>query len=347
MQIFHSHRQSLHSPETFLVRGRRVPSPEGVKRSETLLAALREHGHAVSWHDGTGSDRLMQRLENIHSPRYLEFLRDIHKQWHSLPGASDYVTPNVHPTRGAPHYSAHPVGRAGWHLHDMACPIGPQSYTGIIASAASAELAAGAVIGGAREAYALCRPPGHHAGPEHAGGFCFVNNTALAASMLLERFARVAVVDVDLHHGNGTQEIFYRRGDVWTGSIHADPDRFYPFFWGAGDERGDGAGQDCNLNLPLPVGSGGETFLKALEQLLSELDAYGPDAVIVALGLDAHKNDPLAGMTLETGDFARVGARLGRLPQPCVVIQEGGYPTGALGGNLLAFLQQFMNNRRD
>jgi acetoin utilization deacetylase AcuC-like enzyme len=346
MDIYYSPRQANHSPDTFLVRGRPVPSPESTERADRLLAALQDAGLDVTQHPGDGSARLLQRLETVHRPRYLEFLHTIHERWQTLPNASDTVLPNVHPTGGGHHYPAHPVGQAGWHLHDMACPIGLHSFEGIFASAASAEMAAEAVLDGAREAYALCRPPGHHAGPESAGGFCFVNNSALAASILRERFARVAVVDVDLHHGNGTQDIFYRRDDVWTGSVHADPDQFYPFFWGSADERGEDAGAGCNLNVPLPVGSGGDAFMQGLEHLLEAFEAYHAEAVVIALGLDAHKDDPLAGMTLETADFARIAERLARLPQPCVIVQEGGYPTPALGQNLVAFLQAFMGARR-
>ena len=346
MDIYYSPRQGCHSPDTFLVRGRPVPSPESTERAERLLAALQDTGLEVTLHSGDGSAQLRQRLQAVHEPRYLNFLQTIHDRWQTLPGASDTVLPNVHPTGGGHHYPEHPVGQAGWHLHDMACPIGPHSFEGILASAASAEMAAETVCSGARETYALCRPPGHHAGPESAGGFCFVNNSALAASILRERFDRVAVVDVDLHHGNGTQDIFYRRDDVWTGSVHVNPDQFYPFFWGTADEHGENAGEDCNVNMPLPIGSDGEAFMQALEHLLEALKMYHADAVVIALGLDAHKDDPLAGMALETADFARIAERLAQLPQPCVIVQEGGYPTPALGQNLVAFLQAFMGARR-
>jgi len=221
----------------------------------------------------------------------------------------------------------------------MACPLGPTSYSGIVASAATAERAAEAVLlDSSQRSYALCRPPGHHAGPERAGGFCFLNNAALAAVVLRERYSRVAIVDVDLHHGNGTQEIFYQRNDVWTGSIHADPDGFYPFFWGTASETGDGSGEGFNLNVPLAIGADGDAFMAGLETLLEGFDAFNAEAVVIALGLDAHQDDPLAGMTLTTEDFTRVGRRLAQLTQPMVVVQEGGYPTPALGANLSAFL---------
>ncbi|WP_458524689.1 histone deacetylase family protein [Onishia taeanensis] len=339
MKLFYSEHQNRHAPETFLLRGLPAPSPERPERAEYLAKAIGELGLGLEAPAAGGSPRLRERLARIHTPRYLTFLETIHARWQAMPGASALVAPNVHPCGGGGQYPSHPVGQAGWHLHDMACPIGADSFAGILASAASAEAAAISVCEGEASAYALCRPPGHHAGPEQAGGFCFLNNSALAATVLRERYSRVAIVDVDLHHGNGTQDIFYARGDVWTGSLHADTDAFYPFFWGGADETGSGEGQGANVNVPLPLGSDGAAFLIALETLLSRLDDFAPEAVVVALGLDAHKDDPLAGLSLETVDFRRVGARLGKLSVPMVLVQEGGYPTDALGANLTAFLK--------
>lgn len=236
MKLYYHPDQERHAPPTFLLRGAPAPSPEGPRRAELLSLGLAQAGLSLSAPAKADTPRLRERLGRIHSARYLDFLETIHARWQALPGAAELVAPNVHPCGGGHHYPRHPVGQAGWHLHDMACPIAAGSFHGILASAASAEAAAEAVLGGESAAYALCRPPGHHAGPERAGGFCFLNNSALAATVLRERFARVAIVDVDLHHGNGTQDIFYARGDVWTGSLHADPADFYPFFWGGADE---------------------------------------------------------------------------------------------------------------
>lgn len=344
-KLFYSSAQAAHSPQTFLLHGHSAPSPEQTERADRLLAALADAGYAITEHDGAGSTRLTERLKTVHTPRYLEFLRTIHDRWQAIPDASDVVAPNVHPVGGGYHYPSHPVGQAGWHLHDMACPIGPTSYRGIIASAASAECAADYVNSSGGDAYPLCRPPGHHAGGERAGGFCFINNTALAASVLRERVDRVAILDVDLHHGNGTQDIYYQRADVWTGSVHADTDQFYPYFWGGRNERGAGVGTNYNRNVPLPLGSGAKTFLAGLDELIAESREFGPDAVVIALGLDAHKDDPLAGLALETADFVDIGARLAAFPQPCVLVQEGGYPTDSLGANLTAFLDGFTRHR--
>ncbi|PMR72597.1 histone deacetylase family protein [Billgrantia endophytica] len=341
MKLFYHPDQERHAPGTFLLRGRPAPSPEGPVRAELLSQGVVASGFSLSEPDVVDSPLLRSRLAKVHTHRYLEFLETIHGRWRELPGAAELVSPNVHPTGGGHHYPRHPVGQAGWHLHDMACPIGAESFRGILASAATAQAAAEAVLGGHGTAYALCRPPGHHAGPDRAGGFCFLNNSALAATVLREYFARVAIIDVDLHHGNGTQDIFYYRGDVWTGSLHVDPGDFYPFFWGGAGEEGMGEGLGTNVNLPLPLGSDGAAFHGALDELLERLDDFSPQAVVVALGLDAHRDDPLAGMALETSDFTVIGRRLARLSLPTVLVQEGGYPTEHLGANLTAFMDGF------
>ncbi|MHA7879679.1 MAG: histone deacetylase family protein [Saccharospirillum sp.] len=342
MNYFYHEDQNRHAPRHFFLRGQPAPSPEQPVRAERLKAAIEAAGGTLTLLPGLEEDPvLLDRLGRIHTERYLTFLETVVARWRTLPEASDIVAPNVHPCGYASVYPRHIIGQAGWHLHDMACPMDEGSYTGILASATTAQAAAEAVLQGDSVSYALCRPPGHHAGPERAGGFCFLNNSALAATVLRERFERVAIVDVDLHHGNGTQDIFWHRSDVWTGSVHVDPADFYPFFWGAASETGEGDGKGFNCNVPLPLGANGIEFLQALSRLLSALDAFKPQAIVIALGLDAHKDDPLAGMTLETEDFYKIGQRLAQLKGPKVIVQEGGYPTDSLADNLAAFLQGF------
>lgn len=342
MKCFYHPDQAYHAPPTFLLRGQPAPSPEGPKRAELLTHGLTSAGLTLTAPNEADSPKLRKRLAQIHSPRYLTFLETIYERWQKLPNAAEFVAPNIHPCGGGNHYPRHPIGQAGWHLHDMACPLSATSFRGALASAATAAAAAEEVLNGASAAYALCRPPGHHAGPERAGGFCLLNNSALAATVLRERFATVAIIDVDLHHGNGTQDIFYERSDVWTGSLHVDPSDFYPFFWGGADEVGSGEGEGGNINLPLPLGGDGDVYLDALAILIDHLQRYKPEAVVVALGLDAHKDDPLAGLTVETEAFVELGKRLASLALPTVVVQEGGYPTEHLSANLKAFMQGFM-----
>jgi len=179
-----------------------------------------------------------------------------------------------------------------------------------------------------------------------AGGFCFLNNSAIAAQRLRTTAARVAILDVDLHHGNGTQGIFYRRPDVLTVSIHADPERFYPFFWGHAHERGEGPGLGTNLNLPLPRKSADEAFLAALQVGLRRIRSFAPEAMVVALGLDAFEGDPFAGLAVTTNGFARIAEAIAALRVPSVIVQEGGYLCEALSDNLTAFLNAFADRSR-
>ena len=187
-------------------------------------------------------------------------------------------------------------------------------------------------------AYALCRPPGHHAFSDLAGGFCFLNNAAIAAEALRARGLRPSILDVDVHHGNGTQGIFYRSGDVLTVSIHADPARFYPFFWGHAQERGEGNGLGANLNLPLPRGTDDTGFHRALDKALERVTSFGADVIVVALGLDAHEDDPFQGLAVTTAGFRSIAAAIAATGLPLLLVQEGGYVSGALGGNLTSFL---------
>ncbi len=329
--------QKRHYPRQFLVSGAPQPSPEVPERLDRMLEALHRDGHEVAVPEDFG----LAPLAAVHTPEYLRFLSGIHQRWARIEGASEDVVPNIHPDRRDGGYPLSAVGQAGYHMADTACPIGSGSWESIRWSANASVAAAQTVLDGAGAAYALCRPPGHHAFADMAGGFCYVNNTAVAATVLRRSHARVAIVDVDLHHGNGTQGIFYRRADVLTVSIHADPLRFYPFFWGYESERGEGPGLGYNLNLPLERGSGDGVFLDALDLAVERLRAFAPGALVVALGLDAFEGDPFGGLTLTTEGFARVGERLARLGLPSAIVQEGGYLCPALGDNLTSFLSAF------
>ena len=334
MKAFLDDRQRRHDPQHFMANGVRKPSPEAPRRVEVLRAGA----EAAGWSVAAPDDRGLAPIAAIHTPEYLAFLRTIHDRWRRIEGASDEVIPNIHPDRRTASYPASAVGQAGYHQADTACPIAAHTWEAAYWSAQSALAAAADVAGGARAAYALSRPPGHHAFGDMAGGFCFLNNSAIAAQWLLARGHRPAVLDVDVHHGNGTQGIFYGRGDVLTVSVHADPARFYPFFWGHSQERGDGAGLGANLNLPLPRGTDDAAFLDALEVGLARVSAFGADVLVVALGLDAHEDDPFQGFAVTTPGFRRIGAALAATGLPLVLVQEGGYLCDALGHNLTSVL---------
>jgi acetoin utilization deacetylase AcuC-like enzyme len=189
--------------------------------------------------------------------------------------------------------------------------------------------------------YALCRPPGHHAYANRAGGFCYLNNSALVAQQLRSVHERVAILDVDVHHGNGTQAIFYKRPDVFTVSIHADPAIYYPYYWGGAGEEGEAEGTGYNLNLPVDVGSGDDVWLANLDTALARITDYDPGALVIALGLDAHEADPLKGGTVTQGGFARIAEQIASLGLPTVIVQEGGYLTEHLSDNLAMFLAAY------
>lgn len=340
MKAFYSPVQKAHDPKTFLVSGAQRPIPEVPERTDRLLEGLQRAGISVLRPEVHG----LAPLAAVHTPEYLEFLQTIHAEWQGL-GGSREVVPNVHPDRRSVVYPASPVGRAGYHLGDTACPIGAYTWEAVSASADAAVSAAAVVREGASEAYALCRPPGHHAFADLAGGFCYLNNAAVAAALLRERYQRVATLDVDLHHGNGTQGIFYHRADVLTVSVHADPDHFYPFFWGHAAERGVGAGRGYCLNLPLPLQSGDDPFLNALGRGIERIRAFAPGALVLSLGLDASADDPFGGLTVSPDGFQRMGAAVGRLGLPTALIQEGGYVSDTLSENLHRFLRGFLQSR--
>lgn len=334
MKAFFAAEQKLHDPKMFLSSGAPQPNPEQPARADRLLEGARAAGLAIE----RPRDHGLGSIAAVHTPEYLDFLQHIYQRWRRIEGASEEVIPNIHPLARDGAYPASAVGQAGYHVADTSAPISAETWESAYWSAMSAVEAATTVAGGAPAAYALCRPPGHHAFADVAGGFCFVNNTAVAAQVLRGSAARVAILDVDLHHGNGTQGIFYARPDVLTVSIHADPVRFYPFFWGHADERGEGPGLGYNYNLPLPRKSGDAQFLDALNTALRRIRAFAPDALVIALGLDAHESDPFGGLSVTTPGFARIAEAIAMLHLPTVIVQEGGYLSEELSTNLTSFL---------
>ncbi len=337
MKAFYAEEQRRHDPKAFLSSGAPKPNPEQPERVDRLLAGARTAGCSIERPQAFG----LGPIAAIHTAEYLDFLQHIFERWQRIEGASAEVIPNIHPIARGGSYPASAVGQAGYHMADTACPISAETFDSACWSAWTAVAAADAVLAGSDAVYALCRPPGHHAFADVAGGFCFLNNSAIAAQRLRDAAKRVVILDVDLHHGNGTQGIFYARGDVLTVSIHADPARFYPFFWGHADERGEGPGLGANLNLPLPRKSGDEAFLEALDVALRRIRAFAPDAIVVALGLDAFEGDPFGGLSVTTAGFTRIAAAIAALRLPAVIVQEGGYLCEALGDNLTAFLAGF------
>ncbi|ASJ74206.1 histone deacetylase family protein [Granulosicoccus antarcticus] len=334
MKAIFDERQLAHSPQKYISNGVASTCPEQPARADALYAGAMAAGCTFD----TPSDHGMQPIAGVHSPEYLVFLETIHKLWKQNPDAPDEILSSVRPDRRTASYPSSALGLAGYHQTDMSCPINSHTWESAYWSAQTALSAADLVLEGEHQAYALCRPPGHHAFSDLAGGFCFLNNSAIAADYLLGKGLKPAILDVDVHHGNGTQGIFYERDDVLTVSIHGDPSGFYPFYWGHAHERGEGRGRGYNLNLPLPMGSSDAVFLDALTTALQRIKAFGADIIVVALGLDAHEADPFQALKVTSGGFAQIGAAIAAAGLPVLFVQEGGYLQPELGGNLTSFL---------
>lgn len=329
--------QLAHSPGQFLSKGKLIDFPEAPERARRLLSGAREAGATIHAARNFGPEHLSQ----IHTQAYLDFLQNAWAEWEALPDHGPELRVSMHPHWPVERIPRSILGRAGIYMADFACPITARTWASVLASACTALTAASLVTKGEASVYALCRPPGHHANPARAGGFCYLNNSALAAQHLRSKFDRVAILDIDVHHGNGTQAVFYRRSDVLTVSVHADPSDFYPFYCGYADETGARAGEGFNVNIPVPVGSGDQVWLDALDKVLQRIADFDPGALVVALGLDAHEADPLHGGSVTTGGFARMAEKISAKGWPAVIVQEGGYLTDHLGDNLAMFLSAF------
>jgi len=345
MHVYFSADHAAHAPKSMLIRGRLAPCPETPQRADILLEAATRSGHEVLSPKAFDFDI----VRRVHDPRHVDFMEQAWTMWAALPEHGDEILPNVHPGRNMQGSPSGIIGLAGHHQADTACPIGEGTWEAAKSSMHTALSAADEVMNGMDSAehspfaYALARPPGHHAYADQAGGFCYLNNTAVAAQYCRERgAAKIAILDVDVHHGNGTQGIFYHRSDILTVSLHGDPSNFYPFYAGYAGETGADDGQGFNLNHPLPYATADAQYLSTLEGALEAIGQYRPDVLIIALGLDASEHDghqPFLQVT--TAGFKRIGTVIGQVGLPTVLIQEGGYVSHCLGDNLSAVLDSF------
>lgn len=312
------------------------PSVESPARADMIAIALRAAGHAFIGPDAL-DDALLRR---VHDPEYVDFLATAWDRWVAeekpAPAAMGFMWPTPGFTRRRPDDL---VGQLGYHSFTADTSIVAGTYPAAMAAAAIATTAADRLVETGTTTYGLCRPPGHHAMADQFGGYCYFNNAAVAAQRLRDHgMARVGIIDVDYHHGNGTQSIFFERGDVVFVSIHADPLEEFPWFAGFESECGEGDGAGATRNLPLAKGADAGTWFDALDTALEVLDDAALDALVVSLGVDAYVDDPLGTFALTTDDFATAGERIGTLALPTVVVQEGGYAVEVLGSNVTAFL---------
>ena len=336
MRVFHSNESVGHDPTTFFRRGVTIPHPETAERYLLLRRSVAAAGYPIC----DAPDHGLEPLLAVHTPAYIEFIARAWERRGEVDAAAEEMLTTQFARQQMHRRPEGMLGLLGYHTADTSTPIRAGTWRAVYATAQAAVSAADSALKDGA-AYALCRPPGHHAYADCAGGFCYVNNTAVAAQRLHASGQRVAIVDIDVHHGNGTQGIFYERSDVLTISMHADPSNYFPFYSGYADEAGRGAGLGFNLNLPLPHGSGDDVFFSALERALAHVRAFSPGALVVALGLDASEHDPLGVLKVTTDGYAKASRAIANLGLPTVLIQEGGYLCPALPRNLTTFLQPF------
>ncbi len=343
MITFFNHKHVLHQGRQEMFRGQMVPCFELAARVDHVLSELTGRKLGPVQAPESFDDAV---LERVHSRDYLQFLRRAWDDWVALdPANADRdALPSVWPNQGlrrdvSPDNFA---ARIGLYAFDTGSPLTSGTWIAAREGALCALSAARAVARGARSAFALSRPPGHHAGADFFGGYCFLNNAALAAQHLRDQgLARVAILDVDYHHGNGSQAIFYERPDVLVTSIHGDPRTEYPFFLGHSDETGRGAGAGYNFNLPLPRGTDFVVWREALRFALRRVADFQPQALVVSLGLDTFEGDPISGFQLQGKDYFAVGGDIARADLPTVFVFEGGYAVAQLGVNAVNVLEGF------
>lgn len=334
MRMFFDDRQRAHAPTQELHNGDFTTYAEMPARVDAILAAL---GPIE-----TPADRGEAAILAVHSPAYVTFLKDAARLWREAGRTGDAI-PYAFPIRGRRPLDLTRIDALiGAHSFDATTPITPDSWAASYGSAQSALAATHAVLEGDGAAFALCRPPGHHAGADYCGGYCHLNTAAIAAQAARDAgVARVAILDIDYHHGNGTQDIFYDRGDVFYASVHADPRTDYPFFWGHTDETGDGDGRGATLNLPLPHGTTIDAFRAAQTTALDAIAAFDPGLLVVSFGADTWEGDPISHFALTTPNYAVLARDIAARGWPTAIVMEGGYAVDALGHNVDSFLRGF------
>jgi acetoin utilization deacetylase AcuC-like enzyme len=339
VKIFFSEVHRKHAPPFEVFDGGfRTPYLENPDRMDKILNSLNKTDWAEVLEP---ADFGLDPIYAVHDKEYIDFLASAWTEWlASDPKDSSVLLPATFALRRHPQKPASLLGRAGYYVMDLSACIVEGTYPAALASANCALSATQEVSNGARSAFALCRPPGHHAGSDYAGGYCFINNASVAANWLSLK-GKVALLDIDYHCGNGTQDIFYSRDDVLTISIHADPNFEYPHFMGFADERGQGRGFGFHHNFPLPAGTNDTAYLVALEGALELIHEYKPAFLVVSAGMDIYADDPLGTIKVTTEGIREIGKRIASLALPAIVVMEGGYNNEALGRNIVSFLEEF------
>jgi acetoin utilization deacetylase AcuC-like enzyme len=344
MLTIYSDLHHRHHGNAELIDGKLLPCFEMPRRAEMVLARVREVGLGdVVAPDGFDVDA----IRRVHDDGFVDFLSTAWSEW-AAEGRTHDALPLVWPVRSlrADRVPQFIDGKLGYYSLDAGVPITAGTWEAVRASADVALTGARAVADGAASAFALCRPPGHHAASAAMGGYCYLNNAAIAAQYLLDHgCTRVAVLDVDYHHGNGTQEIFYQRRDVLFLSLHADPRVEYPYFLGYADELGAGPGFGFTHNYPLPHGTTWDGYGPALADAGEKVRAFRPDVLVVSLGVDTYEHDPISKFRLRGDDFPRIGGHIAALEVPALFVMEGGYAVEDVGVNAVNVLTGFEQGR--
>lgn len=336
MKIFYPPIEQTHAPTCELDHGDLTASPDSPARTRAILDAIEQEQHGTLVPVDPPADTGF--IAAVHDVEYLAFLQEFWPAWEARYPARREAVPHTFALRDR--LPSRPPTRdrqIGWWVFDTGTPLLANTWEVATASAHAAFLAANELLAGAPLVYALCRPPGHHSASDAAGGYCYLNNAAIAAHALAGQ-GRVALIDIDYHHGNGTQEIFYARSDVLFASLHADPARKYPYFSGFAHEQGMGEGEGFTLNVPLPAGVDDQAYLEALMPTLEGIARYDPAYVVISAGFDIYTGDPLGDFAVSVDGIHAIARQLAALDRPLLVAQEGGYAVQTLGSLVTAFL---------
>lgn len=336
MRVIQNPKHEAHAPPGEVENGAVIPCYEWPPRLTAIRTALDAAGGHTFEEPPVASE---EALAAVHDPAYIAYLRETSAELRRARGNTPKIQwPTVFPYGPAPRATGNRALR-GQYCFDTYTPITGGTFAAALGGA-SAALHAAELVGTGRErqVYVLTRPPGHHAERDRCGGYCYLNNAALAAQHL-SKLGKVAVLDLDVHHGNGTQHIFYNRADVFTISVHGDPAGLYPFFSGFTDETGTGAGLGFNRNLPLPPGTGVKEYRSVLAAAIDAISQFAPAFLVFGFGADTHEADPIGGFKLPTGYYREMGTVVRELGLPTVVVQEGGYNLDVIGGSVVELLK--------
>jgi acetoin utilization deacetylase AcuC-like enzyme len=337
MKSFFDARQLGHKPEIYYRGGAPMPHPEQPERAILIRDMLLENGFPVEAPQDFGT----APIKAVHDPDYVDFFIDAYARFLADAPEGAMAIPTRHPGTRRGRCPKDINAAMGWWMTDTSTPLTPDTYTAAYWSAQTALSAAQHVMDGARATYGLSRPPGHHAMTDCANGFCFYNNAAIAAHHMRGKWSKVALLDVDVHTGNGSLDIFYDRGDVFFCSLHPDPSVYATFYLGYPDETGEGDGAGATLNEVLNMGDGPGEVMAALDRGIHAIRQFGAEALVVSLGFDMAADDPLAAINLHSPDFSEMARRIARMDLPTVLVQEGGYLGPSLRDNAEAFLTAF------